>query len=429
VENPDGRPDGRVDHGFRLPMPGENRNSIETKPNARLLVRSSIERRWVVLGAAAILFAAVFLLRQLGSTPSDGRALLYVLPVALIALELGLVAGLVAAGLATGLLTAWNISAEAGLGAAGILTRAVVFTAIGLIAGRFSDRMHSVNALQERLLDSGLALTREREAVGLDRRLEELATGLGKEGGGERLTAQDRAGLAMIGLHAAAARENLRLLERERQRVKLLELVFEGQENERSILAYELHEEAAQTLAAVLLGLDALARECTGDSAGRVRAVREQVEATLERCRRLAVGLRPPVLDGVGLVPALRRLAELPEVERVTVDPKLAAAGLPADEETSVYRAVEEAVRRVGRQCDATIALEPGGQELRVSVRPLPGGVAIGELGPLQARLDLLGGSLESGPQGLVARIPVRARAPVSLQHSQPSAVGVVKAG
>jgi signal transduction histidine kinase len=398
------------------PMPNHDRSSIETRPNFPLPIRSGVERRPVVLAAAAILFAAVFVLRELGSAPVDGRDLLYVVPVALIALELGLVAGLVAAGIATGLVMAWNLSSDADLGAAGILSRAVVFASIGLIAGRFSDRMRLAGAFQERLLDSGLELAREHEEVGLDRRKEELATGLVEERSGRRLSAQDRAGLAIMDLQAEAVRENLSLLERERRQARQLQLVFEGQENERRSLAHELHEEAAQALAAVLLGLDALARDSTGDSARRVRAVREQVDLTLERCRQLAVGLRPPALDGIGLVPALGSLAELPDVERVTVDHELAAVELPTERETAVYRAVEEAVRRTAGPREAAIGLEQGGRELLVTVRSRATLATIGELGPLQARLDLLGGSLESRQEALVARIPLRSRpaAPVT---------------
>jgi hypothetical protein len=63
-----------------------------------------------------------------------------------------------------------------------------------------------------------------------------------------------------------------------------------------------------------------------------------------------------------------------------------------------------------------------------VSVRPAAADATIGELGPLQARLDLLGGSLESCPQGLVARIPLLARPAVPLQHPHPSTARAVEA-
>jgi signal transduction histidine kinase len=197
-------------------------------------------------------------------------------------------------------------------------------------------------------------------------------------------------------------------LERECAHMRQLALILESQEHERSALAYELHEEVAQALAAVLLGLDAIARELPAETpAANLDALRVQVQSTLDLCRRLAVDLRPPVLDGVGLVPALERLAELPGVERVAVDPRLAGAGLSPETETGVYRAVEEALRGVPAPCEAVLTLEPGRCELRLFVRSPSGQPVEGELGRLQARLDVLGGRLESSRGGLEARIPV----------------------
>jgi hypothetical protein len=94
-------------------------------------------------------------------------------------------------------------------------------------------------------------------------------------------------------------------------------------------------------------------------------------------------------------------------VERVAVDARLAGAGLAPETETAVYRAVEEALRGAPDPCEAVLTLEPGRCELRLVVRSPSGRPVDGELGRLQARLDVLGGRLESSRGGLVARIPV----------------------
>ena len=90
-----------------------------------------------------------------------------------------------------------------------------------------------------------------------------------------------------------------------------LRRIVDAQELERRRLARELHDETGQALTSILLGLRAL--EETFDGEGSRQAVsdlRELVVATLQDVRRLAVELRPKVLDDFGLVPALERLTE-----------------------------------------------------------------------------------------------------------------------
>jgi hypothetical protein len=110
-----------------------------------LLVRRWPERRAVVLAAAAVGFAAVLAAVVLSGDAELGA--LYVLPVMLAALELGLAGGLVGAAAAA--------VATLAAGAAG---PALAVAAVGAIAGRFSDRMRAVHAREQRLLDSGFVL-------------------------------------------------------------------------------------------------------------------------------------------------------------------------------------------------------------------------------------------------------------------------------
>jgi signal transduction histidine kinase len=438
----------------------ETSSSANLRP-AATLVRRGVERRPVVLAATAVLFAAVFALHRANPDPAASLGLLYVIPVTLAALELGLTAGLVGAAVSTGLLLT---SSPTQPGALEVLTRAVVYAAAGGIAGRFSDRMRQAQRRQERLLDSGLALSRLEESDDLAATLARhaaLATGatgvrvtlgsgvpaeIGRVGSSPEVielyggdapgrmevdlprtggsAGEERAALALLALQAGVARENRRLLDSERKRAALqaelreargrlaerarqLGAVLDMQERERRDLARELHEEAAQTLAAVLLELDMLERDVeTGDH--RVAELRDHVGAAIGSLRDLAVALRPPVLDGIGLVPALERLGEgrIPGVERVSVqlDP---ARRLAPEAETAVYRVVEDALRAVEGRRVARVGAETAGGEVMVTVRPLNGGRVIRDLTTLAARLDLLGGTIDSQTDELVVRLPV----------------------
>ena len=119
-------------------------------------IRRSIEQRRVVLVAAVAMFAAVALLRQTSSDAADVVALLAVVPIALVALEFGLLVGVGAALVALGLVGVLTLDVHSGT--VGLSTAAVAYLAIGAIAGRFGDRMRDAQARQHLLLKSGLAL-------------------------------------------------------------------------------------------------------------------------------------------------------------------------------------------------------------------------------------------------------------------------------
>src|SRR5215203_2216686 len=108
-----------------------------------------------------------------------------------------------------------------------------------------------------------------------------------------------------------------------------LRLVLDEHERERSELAHELHEHVAQALAAVLFGLDGLARrDNSEEAASTIASLRGHVADTLEYCTDLAVELRPPLLDQLGLVPALESLAQRTGAARVSVVPALSGSSL-----------------------------------------------------------------------------------------------------
>jgi signal transduction histidine kinase len=429
-----------------------------------LLIRRPWERRPVVLATSAALFVAVFVLRQETSDAEAGLALLYVFPVILVALELGMLAGFGAAMLATALVLVWATTAPVDLGVVGASTRSAVFVAAGLVAGRFSDHIRSVYLTQEGLLDAGIGLARLGDADKLgelvvDRALElpgvsgarlTIGSGPAVRAGGvggrpERFPlagrdrvhgmlevelrggAEERAALAMLALQASVALENQRLLERERERVRLraalgeaqdpladrgaqLRTVLDDQELERTQVAHELHEGAAQALAAVLFGLDVVERDVGSDrNSKRLADARSQVDATLASLRDLAVSLRPPLLDDIGVVPALERLAEdgkLAGLERVDVELGAIGEQLTPDREAAIYRVVEEAVRVTAGQRAAQARYDERTCELEVAVRPSKKGM-VADASALRARVELLGGAVAAQGGLLTARIPL----------------------
>jgi two-component system, NarL family, sensor histidine kinase DevS len=133
--------------------------------------------------------------------------------------------------------------------------------------------------------------------------------------------------------------------------------VVQAQELERQRLARELHDETGQALTSILLGLKPL-EEALADHPARaaLAELREQVVNALQNVRRLAVELRPAVLDDFGLVPALERLtdafAEQSDV-RVDFHSALGDVRLPSEVETTLYRVVQESLTNIVKHANA----------------------------------------------------------------------------
>jgi signal transduction histidine kinase len=133
--------------------------------------------------------------------------------------------------------------------------------------------------------------------------------------------------------------------------------VVQAQETERQRLARELHDETGQALTSILLGLKPL-EEALAEHPARsdLAQLRELVVSALQDVRRLAVELRPAVLDDFGLVPALERLiegfAEQSEI-RVVFHSALGELRLPSEVESTLYRVVQESLTNIVKHADA----------------------------------------------------------------------------
>ncbi|MBI3954343.1 MAG: sensor histidine kinase [Chloroflexi bacterium] len=148
----------------------------------------------------------------------------------------------------------------------------------------------------------------------------------------------------------------------ERQLRSLLGKVLGAQEDERKRVSRELHDEIGQALSALTMGLERLedARpEQWVNLMDQVERLRELAKGTLGDLRRLTVALRPAALDDLGLVPAIRRYAELYLGDAgvdFDVQEENAGSRLDPSLETVIYRVVQEAINNVARHSQATRA-------------------------------------------------------------------------
>jgi two-component system sensor histidine kinase UhpB len=147
-------------------------------------------------------------------------------------------------------------------------------------------------------------------------------------------------------------------LERYREQVGWLSRqVLTAQEEERQRIARELHDETAQSLTSLLIGLRMIEKATTPQEiTARIVELRAQTGRTLEEVRKMAVDLRPSTLDDLGLAAALQWYTN-DFARRTRSHVRLVAKGLDRrlsdDVEVVVYRIVQEALTNVAKHADA----------------------------------------------------------------------------
>jgi signal transduction histidine kinase len=140
--------------------------------------------------------------------------------------------------------------------------------------------------------------------------------------------------------------------DRARMRALAAEVIEVG-DRERAVLARELHDSTAQHLAALLLQLSAAARDCNDpELAARLSEMRDSAESITEEVRLLSHTVHSRVLDDLGLVAALNKLAR--ESSKGTgididVDAESVTTRLSPSVESVLYRVAQEAVRNATR--------------------------------------------------------------------------------
>jgi signal transduction histidine kinase len=175
-------------------------------------------------------------------------------------------------------------------------------------------------------------------------------------------TARDIELLLVIGRLIAGALHQARLhrqlTARERAHENFAEQVIAAQESERRRVAGDIHDGISQRLVGLTYRLDAAARAVDAgeqaSAAEQLEKARDLVDLTLGEARAAISGLRPPVLDDLGLAGGLASLAaSTPEVD---LELALDDRRLPEHIEVALYRIAQEAVQNVVKHSRALVA-------------------------------------------------------------------------
>jgi PAS domain S-box-containing protein len=228
--------------------------------------------------------------------------------------------------------------------------------------------------------------------------------------------------LPLLGEIAAAiglAVKKRRLFEEVRaghERLKVLsQRLIEVQEDERRHIARELHDEIGQQLTGLKLLLDSIDGRPAEVVLERLAEAHLLIDDLIRRVRHLSLDLRPPMLDDLGLLPALLWLFDRYTVQtgvRVNFEHKGLEERVSEKLETAAYRIVQEALTNVARHAavsEVTVRASTDAGVLRLQVvdhgagfdcSGAPNACHPGGLAGMHERAVLLGGrmTVESAP-------------------------------
>lgn len=205
-----------------------------------------------------------------------------------------------------------------------------------------------------------------------------------------------------VGMSVANARLFAALELRERERAQLLKQVIVAQEEERRRIAIDLHDDVAQALASILIGVETVVQtdESGRPTLAKIDQFKQLITHTLEDVHTMAAELRPSLLDDVGLVAALSRLVNdvqtqcslAVDFQTVNVD---GLRLLPAAE-TALFRIAQAALNNVVHHASAhtvSVLLQRRGDRLILVVEDDGKGFDVPAVraAPLRDRLGLAG--------------------------------------
>ncbi len=212
-------------------------------------------------------------------------------------------------------------------------------------------------------------------------------------------------------LEAATAVYLLQIENSAKELRRLSQTLSGAQEEERRSISRELHDQVGQMLTALRMELGNVEefRTTAGpDFTDHLAQAKKLTEDTLRSVRNMSAGLRPSVLDELGLAPALQWQArEFTKRSGVPVEMRLDGelANLPDTHRTCVYRVVQEALTNSARHARATsirVSLHGGPTTLSLTVEDDGVGFdvhkvrdrGIGLVG-IEERVRELGGSMQ----------------------------------
>jgi two-component system sensor histidine kinase UhpB len=270
-----------------------------------------------------------------------------------------------------------------------IVVNAAVFWFAGRAIAPLERIVHALTDVERGALDTRLPLLRGREARQIGESFNRMAAAVEETVRIRELAERARAQLA-----------NGRAVSREIQA---------RMEEERRLLARELHDELGQTVTAIRSIAASIAPGAVPNGVGeRIKMIEELAVRLQEGLRDLVPRLRPLALDELGLAEALRDLVEDHRTHHGDLSFELKTSGnleaISGELAIALYRVVQESLTNVVRHAQATrcvVAVAAGRNDLTLTIEDDGLGVVDGDLAKadhfgvrgMRERIESLGGT------------------------------------
>lgn len=199
-------------------------------------------------------------------------------------------------------------------------------------------------------------------------------------------------------LESRAEAERARIETAETELRRLSQQLVRAQEEERRAISRELHDEVGQMLTAQrmeLRNLQKLCEGCDSEALVRLEETAQTSEQALRTVRDIAMGLRPSMLDDLGLAPAIEWQArDFSRRYGIPVGVQLEGEldQLPDAHRTCVYRIVQEALTNCARHAKAgEVRIAVHGRSDRLTMTVQDDGVGFDPSGSRSRGLGLIG--------------------------------------
>lgn len=217
-------------------------------------------------------------------------------------------------------------------------------------------------------------------------------------------------------------RANKALRETEKQLRAIPARLLAVQEEERKRLARELHDSIGQTLAAIKYGIEVILEEKDRRDIGRAYELLEHFVPTLQRSieetRAIYMGLRPSILDSLGVIATLdwfrREFERIYPRQHIELETKIEEEEIPEPLKIAVFRIAQESLNNIAKHSKAEwvdLALVKKGDAIELTIADDGVGIDLGTISQtnflnglginnMRERAELTGGtfSIESTP-------------------------------